>query len=395
MYKKIFSLENMLLLILMLVAMAVGIWGNYRQLWLESNGFTVQSISKLVSVGMICSSIIALLITFLSTKVRIKETITIALSSNAISLLGLICLNTSNKIFLIKILTLITIITENIFWIGIYPLFTSIKKDKKIYSKKTIIQNTSKDIGILITGLMLGKVIYNKVINYNFIIYLSVMLITVAVILLGSINYEEQKDNNIKCKSFISSLKYIFKSKINILFLIYVLLSNASYDVLIGLQMLIYINMFKFTNSFASIFILVSGIISSLIAILVVKYVKIKSNFNANLLKYIPRLTLYILAFITNKIEIAISAIFITLITSRMVSEYTDGIYINLIDNNIQFMYSNIRYFIIALGESLGYFIAGITYNIGLKYIFLATIIILIPQLFISLIISNMYKKIK
>lgn len=393
--KKIFTLENRLLLILMLVAMAVGIWGNYRQLWLESNGFEVETISDLMSIGMLASCVIALLITFISTKVKIKEIMVLALSNNVISMIGLTYLNGTNDFFLIKMLTLITIVTESIFWIGIYPLITGVKKDKRIYSRKTILQNSSKDVGILIMGLMIGKTIFNKVVDYNFALYLPITLIIIAVFLLGSINYETEKDNDIKSRSFSKSIRYLLRNKINILFLLYVLLANASYDVLIGLQMLIFINLFKFTNTTASIFILVCGSISTFVAIYVVRHIKIKTNFTANLLKYVPRIVFYILAIITNKIEIAIVAIFITLITSRMASEYTDGAYVNLVDNDVQFMYSNIRYFIIELGEALGFYLAGITYNLGLKYMFLTAVIILIPQLIVSYIISNMYEKIK
>ena len=76
--KKIKS-ETLLLIVLGIMSFSLGIWLNYRQLWLKSIGFDVTSISKILSVSLICSSIIIFIISFFSTKIKLKNILTLSL----------------------------------------------------------------------------------------------------------------------------------------------------------------------------------------------------------------------------------------------------------------------------------------------------------------------------
>ena len=50
------SEEDLLMIVLAFMSFSIGIWRNYRQLWLENIGFDVQSISKVLSVALIGAS---------------------------------------------------------------------------------------------------------------------------------------------------------------------------------------------------------------------------------------------------------------------------------------------------------------------------------------------------
>ena len=53
--RKFFNIndEDILMIVLAFTAFSVGIWTNYRQLWLKSIGFDVVSISRILSVALL------------------------------------------------------------------------------------------------------------------------------------------------------------------------------------------------------------------------------------------------------------------------------------------------------------------------------------------------------
>ena len=80
------SNEDILMIVLALMAFSIGIWGNYRQLWLENFGFTIGQISRIFSVALICSAVIAFIISFFSSKISIKSLILESTFLRAISM---------------------------------------------------------------------------------------------------------------------------------------------------------------------------------------------------------------------------------------------------------------------------------------------------------------------
>ena len=47
--------ENQILIMLAFFSISIGIWGNFRQLWLQDNGFSVLEISNILSLGTLIS----------------------------------------------------------------------------------------------------------------------------------------------------------------------------------------------------------------------------------------------------------------------------------------------------------------------------------------------------
>lgn len=52
--KKIKS-ENKILIMLAFFSISMGLWENFRQLWLQNNNFAVTDISKVISIGTLMS----------------------------------------------------------------------------------------------------------------------------------------------------------------------------------------------------------------------------------------------------------------------------------------------------------------------------------------------------
>ena len=50
--------ENQILIMLAFFSVSVGLWGNFRQLWLQANNFTVTNISNVLSIGTLISVIV-------------------------------------------------------------------------------------------------------------------------------------------------------------------------------------------------------------------------------------------------------------------------------------------------------------------------------------------------
>ena len=45
--------ENQILIMLAFFSISVGLWGNFRQLWLQDNNFAVTNISNILSIGTV------------------------------------------------------------------------------------------------------------------------------------------------------------------------------------------------------------------------------------------------------------------------------------------------------------------------------------------------------
>ena len=55
-------LERRILIMLAFFSISVGLWENFRQLWLQDNGFIADDVSNIISIGTIVSAVGALLI---------------------------------------------------------------------------------------------------------------------------------------------------------------------------------------------------------------------------------------------------------------------------------------------------------------------------------------------
>ena len=175
---KFFSIENILLIVFALMSFSIGIWTNYRSMWLESINFNVQSISRILSVALICSSIIAFIISLFSSKIKVKNVIVLSMIIRIISFILLLSIKNE---FIIKTSMLLTIMCEVIFTISFFPLLSNVNKSDKIYKKKTVVEYFSKDAGIIICGLLIGISFGKYVFDYNGCLIISLISTIISI----------------------------------------------------------------------------------------------------------------------------------------------------------------------------------------------------------------------
>lgn len=359
--------ENKILTMLAFFSISVGLWGNFRQLWLQDNNFSVAQISNIISIGTFISVIgIALIGKYVKLN-KLKKMLMTILSIKLVNMFTMYYLNWTNQIELIRTTIIIDIVMEYIVITSIYPLITTIIKNNTIYSKRKLTEYLFRDIGILFGGIFIGKNIAGILVNYNVCLIISSIFLIVSIITIVNI-----KTNHIEEIQNISDLKinYIVKNKITSLYLIYTFIATIAMSTALGLKMLILTNCFDFSDRMATSYLLIVGLIADGIGILALKYLTPKNDYLTIAIKFGIRFIGYVFAFISNNLIIILIAITWSLLISTSYENICDGVYINRVENEYQLSFANIRYIIKFLGEAVGVFFCGIMYELGLRYIF-------------------------
>ena len=370
--------ENKILIMLAFFSISIGLWTNFRQLWLQDNNFSVIQISNIISIGTFISVIGIALIGKYVTLNKLKKTITTILVIKFINMLSLYYLNGTNQIELIRLSIVVDIIMEYIIITSIYPLITTIVKSDTIYSKRKLTEYLFKDIGILFGGIFIGKSIAGILVNYNVCLIISNIFLVISIITMLNIKIEYTEE---KKQTKNKMIKYILKSKIMLLYLLYNFIGTIAMSTALGLKMLTLTNYFTFSDNIATNYLLIVGLIADGIGILALKYLTPKNDYITITIKFGIRFMGYTIAFISNNLIITLIAITWSLLISTAYENICDGVYINRVENESQLSFANIRYIIKFLGEAIGVFLCGIMYEIGLKYMFGLSAIFMIFQI--------------
>lgn len=365
--KKI-KIENYILIMLAFFSISIGLWENFRQLWLQDNNFTATNISNIISIGTIISVIGIFFIGKNVKLYRLKSFIIYSLIIKTFNAIFLFYLNDTQNNILINISIIIDILTGYLITTSIYPLITTIIKNNTIYSKRKLTEYLFKDIGILVGGILIGRSIIGIFVNYNVCLFISVIFLTLSTIVMVSIPCNEVTEKKDSPK--IQILKYVLKSKIQMIYIIYVFVGTIAFSTALGLKMLILTNYIGFTDSRATNYLLIVGLIADVIGILALKYLTPKNDYITITIKFGIRFMFYMIAFLANNIFITIIAITWSILISTAYENICDGYYINEISAEYQLTYTNFRYVIKYLGEAIGVFLCGLMYEAGLRYMF-------------------------
>ena len=359
--------ENQILIMLAFFSISVGLWGNFRQLWLQDNNFSVTSISNIISIGTLISVIVIAFIAKYIKLDKLKNALVIVILIKFINIFLLYFLNGTSFIGLIRLLVIIDIITEFITITSIYPLITTMLKSETIYSKRRLTEYLFRDIGILFGGVFIGKSIAGVIINYNVCLFIANIFLICSLFVLVNIKITNISNNEEYKK--ISS-KYIFKDKLLILYLIYMLIGTIAMSTALGLKMLTLTNYFKFSDSVATNYLLVIGLLADIFGIIALKYLTPKNDYVTVTIKFGIRFLGYVIAFVSNNIVITLIAITWSIFISTSYENICDAVYINRLENKYQLSFSNVCHITRFLGEAIGVFLCGLMYEKGLRCMF-------------------------
>ena len=382
--------ENQILIMLAFFSISVGLWGNFRQLWLQDNNFAVTNISNILSIGTLISVIIIWLIGKYVKLDKLKNTLVIVLLVKFVNMFCLYFLNMTSSIELIKLSIIIDIVTEYIVITCIYPLITTIIKNGTIYSKRRLTEYLFRDVGILFGGVFIGKSIAGILINYNACLFIANIFLVFSLLMLLNIKIKDL--SNSEEYEGISS-KYILKDKLLILYLIYTLIGTIAMSTALGLKMLTLTNYFKFSDSVATNYLLILGLLADIFGIIALKYLTPKNDYLTITIKFGIRFLGYVIAFVSNNIAITLIAITWSIFISTSYENICDAVYINRLENKYQLSFSNICHIIRFLGEAIGIFLCGLMYEKGLRYMFGLSSLFIMFQIGIAYYMIYLRKK--
>lgn len=374
--------ENQILIMLAFFSISMGLWENFRQLWLQDNGFSAIDISNIFSIGTLISVLGIMFVGKYIKLNRLKNFVSYSLIVKFINLIFLLFLNNNGNLYFINISIIIDILTGYLITTSIYPLITTIIKSNTIYSKRKLTEYLFKDVGVLIGGILIGKNIMGLFIDYNICLFISIIFLTISIIVMFNIsackNTETEQIEN------FSIIKYILKSKLRITYILFIFISGMAMSTALGLKMLTLTNYFNFTDNQATNYLLIVGLLADLLGILALKYLTPKNDYVTITIKFGIRFIGYVIAFLSDNIIIIFVAMTWSILISTSYENICDGYYINEVDNEYQLRFTNFRYIIKYLSEALGIFLCGLMYEIGLRYMFGLSAFFMIFQIGLS-----------
>lgn len=351
-----------ILVMLAFFSISVGLWENFRQLWLQDNGFSAADISQITGFGMLVSVAGIILVGYYLKMRQLKAFMSLILACKVIFLLVLAVLNGSTQHNIINFCMVLDVVTSNLIVISVYPLMTTVIKNNKIYSQRKLVEYLFRDVGVLVGGLIIGQEIFGLVLDYGGCLIVSMLFLAVAMFLMFNFRL---KPTTREPRSRASMVKFILKSRVQTVYMIYAYLAATSFATALGLKMLILTGHLELTVNTATNFLLVAGLLSDAIGIIALKYFTPKNDYLTMTLKFGIRLIAYLVAVLSNDFFVILLAILWSLLSSTAYEDISDGYYINTVDNRHQFRYSTVKYVISYLGEATGLFFAGWMFDFG------------------------------
>lgn len=357
------KIEFKILAMLAFFSLSVGLWENFRQLWLQDNGFTAGDVSMITSVGILVS-VIGIVIVGQHLKPRhLKNFMFFVLFLKALDLLLLFNLDGGNNQLLINIGVVVDVLTSCLIVTSVYPLITTVIKSNRVYSKRKLVEYLFRDLGILVGGVLIGWQIFPIPADYNICLLASIILLIPGMFIMLRLNVRPIERASSSCSSV---LKYILNSKLQRHYMLYALLAATSFAAALGLKMLVLTNYLHFSASVATNYLLIVGLLSDIIGIVALKYFTPKNDYLTIMIKFGLRLLAYAVVVFATDPFLSLVAITWSILISTSYEDVTDGYYINLVDNRHQFSYSTVKYVMSYLGEALGMLICGVTYEFGM-----------------------------
>ena len=364
--KKVLSNQSLLILIFLgIFGFSIGLFDNYREMWMSVNHLSTTSISRVISVSYIVTVFVLLFFTIRVSADKLKTGILITLVLKLITGTILICLNQRDQFFLIKFFMFFDIALTQLVVSSIYPLLMNIKKDDVLYTKKSTVESLSNKLGFLFISILLGRVIFGRIVDYNVCFFLSLLFVFFSFFVLTLVNVEAKEDSSF---DFKKSIAYFHKNKIFLFFLLVSILGNVVWYSILGMPMLLFTQKFEMDSNLASFLILGFGILSNILAMVIVKYFKFSNDYVNLFFKFGIRVFFYLLIFLSGNKFFFFLGILYLLLTDCTHNFIFDSFFINIIDSNYSLILTTLKYCASLIGSSIGVFLCGLVFSMDLKY---------------------------
>lgn len=375
-------LERRILLMLALFSISIGLWGNFRQLWLQDNGLSATEVSDITSIATFVS-VIGIIVVGCKVKMQhLKVFMTATLTVSLFNLLILAGLNHSSARLLTEICTVVDVVTNWLIVASVYPLITTVMKSNQAYSKRKLVEYLFKDVGILIGGIFLGRSFAGLEVDYNACLLISAVFMFLAVGVMASLEIKVREVSSAAKAS--SVVKYVMKSKIQSCYMVYSFLASTSFAAALGLKMLMLTNYLDFSPNTATNYLLIAGLIADGIGIFALKHFTPKNDYITMTLKFGIRLLAYVIAVLADDPFISLIAITWSILSSTAYEDVSDGYYINVVDNRHQLGYNSLKHVTTCLGEAFGILLCGWMYDFGITAILGLAAVITTVQLSVA-----------
>lgn len=372
---------NRILLMLAFFSISAGLWANFRQLWLQENGYAAADISTLTSVATFLSVGGILLVGWKLKPAALKSFMTgilaVRLANSGLQL----ALNGSGQFFLINLSTIIEIFTSYMIVASVYPLLTTVMKSNRVYSKRKLVEYLFRDVGVLIGGILIGQSMVGLGVDYNVCLAVSMVFLALAMLIMFRIHLHPTESAS---KVQKSALKYVLKSKVQTCYMAYAFLSSTSFATALGLKMLILTNQLDFSASTATNYLLIGGLVGDVLGMVALKYFTPKNDYLTMTLKFGIRFGAYLIAVLANNPFVFLLAFTWAMLSETAYEDVSDGYYINLVDNQHQLGYNTLKHVMNYLGEATGVLFCGWMYNYGLVAILGLAAFIMVFQMAIA-----------
>lgn len=371
-------LERQILLMLSLFSVAIGLWENFRQLWMGDNGFAVQEVSTLTSIATLVSVAGIIIVGQRLKMAQIKWFMTATLGARLVVFLLLAAADGINNKIVLDTLVTLDVVTGYLVVAGIYPLITTVMKSNQMYSRRKLVEYLFRDVGVLVGGVLIGQQILGSVLNYNSCLLVAAAFQLGAFVVMWRIKVRPIGKEAPNRGSIFRILK---TSRLQRFYLSYSFLAATSFATALGLKMVILTNDFHFSDSAATNYLLLVGLISDVIGIYALKHFTPKNDYVTMTIKFGIRLVAYVIAVIAEDPFISLLAITWSIMISTAYEDVSDGYYINTVDNRQQFQYSTLKQVVSCLGEATGLMLGGLMYGFGISAILGLSAAIMIVQM--------------
>lgn len=376
-----------LMFFLSLFGFSIGLFDNYRELWMSANHLSTTTISHVISVSYIVTVFVLFYFTIRVSANKLKWGICVVLALNMITGTALICLNETRNLFFIKFLMFFNIAFSQLILASVYPLMMNISKNDVLYTKKSFVESLFSKLGFLVVAILLGKTIFHIFVDYNICLLLSVVFNFFAFIVLINVKLESKNEGKFNIQKTIN---YFNNNKVLYFFLFVNFLGDMIWGAILGMPMLLLTENLGFSSNFASYFILGLGIASNILSMIVVKYLRFKNDHYNLLIKYGIRIVFYLLIFITNsKLVLFVTLLYLFLLDCPYAFIF-GSYFINHVDEKYSLFLTTLKYGSSLLGKAVGTFFCGIVFHYNLRlFIVPAIVISCIHYIFATLLIEK------